>query len=93
MRNSFRDFCLKIETSLDWSSVYKDLRFQLHDLPYNKDLYKMATNINKMVEDLSKSEVEARRTHKPEYTREKVEAINQAINHLEKLILIANIVR
>ena len=53
----------------------------------------MASNIDKMVEDLSKHEVEARRIGKPEYTKEKVEAINQAINHLEKLILIATLIQ
>lgn len=92
MRHSFRDICLKIETSLDWELVYQKLRSQLHDLPYNPDLYKMVANINTMVQELSKAEVEARRIHKLEYTKGKVDNINDAINHLEKLIIIAKLV-
>jgi hypothetical protein len=82
---------MKIETSLDWQAVYKVLRHRLHNLPYNPDLYKMATNIDKMIESLSKNEVEARRIHKPEYTKQEVDRINKAIDHLEKLMLIAKL--
>ena len=84
---------MKIETSLDWGEVGAELTRQLNKLPYNPDLRKFIHNIDIMVTDLSKLEVESRRIHKPEYTKEKVEAINQAINHLEKLILIARLMK
>ena len=77
---------MKIETSLDWMDVGGELTRQLNNVPFNYDLRKLITNIDKMVIELSKAEVEARRIHKPEYTKEKVDRINEAIDHVEKLI-------
>lgn len=91
MWHSFRDICLKIQNSLEWDMVFKKLAGHLHTLPYNPDLYKMLNNIDDMVQELSKSEVEARRLHKPEYTKQKVDAINDAIDHFEKLLIIAKL--
>lgn len=83
---------MKIHNSLEWGEVGTELTKQLNRLPYNPDLRKMISNIDKMVVDLSKAEVEARRIRKPEYTKEKVDNINIAIDHLEKLLLIAKLV-
>jgi hypothetical protein len=44
-----------------------------------------------MVDELSKLEVVARRTHKNNMIDERVTAINKAIDHLEKLLLIAKL--
>jgi len=82
---------MKIETSLDWLTVGTDLSSQLNKVPYNRDLVKMFNNIGFMVDELSKQEVEARRIHKPEYTKEKVDSINKAIDHFEKLLLVAKL--
>ncbi len=82
---------MKIATSLDWGEVGGELTKQLNNLPYNRDLRKLIHNIDHMIVDLSKAEVEARRINKLEYTKEKVDDINKAIDHLEKLILIANL--
>lgn len=82
---------MKIESSLDWGEVGGELTRQLNKLPYNRDLRKFINNIDHMIVDLSKAEVEARRINKLEYTKEKVDSINQAIDHLEKLILIAQL--
>jgi phenylalanyl-tRNA synthetase alpha subunit len=82
---------MQIQNSLDWSNVSNTLKLQLDTLPYNPDLHKMLKNIDSMVEKLSKLEVEARRTHKLEYTKQNVDAINKAIDHLEKLLLIAKL--
>lgn len=46
-----------------------------------------------MVSELSSAEVETRRINKPEYNQSKIDAINQAISHLEKLLLIAELMR
>jgi hypothetical protein len=83
---------MKIETSLDWGEVGGELTRQLNKLPYNQDLRKVINNIDHMIVDLSKAEVEARRINKPQYTKEKVDDINKAIDHLEKLILIATLI-
>ena len=91
MWHSFRNLCVKIETSLDWMDVGGMLTRQLNNVPFNYDLRRLIANIDKMVIDLSKAEVEARRIHKLEYTKEKVDDINKAIDHLEKLLLIAQL--
>ena len=84
---------MKIENSLDWNLVCHKLEKQLSDIPYNQELHKMLSNISKMVDELSKIEVLARRTYKSNLTLEKVEAINKAIDHLEKLIVMANLMK
>lgn len=84
---------MKIETALDWGVVGVELTIQLNQLPYNRDLRRMLRNIDEMVTELSKAEVEARRIHKLEYTKDKVDAINKAIDHFEKLLLIAQLMK
>ena len=84
---------MKIETSLDWRNVSSKLHTQLNSLPYNSDLHKMLKNIDKMVDELSKLEVEARRIRNSRYIVDKIVEINSAINHLEKLILMAELMR
>lgn len=82
---------MQIQTSLDWNSVHSELRTQIGQVPFNPDLRRMLNNITNMVSELSQLEVESRRINKPEYNKEKVDSINQAINHLEKLLLIAKL--
>lgn len=84
---------MKIETSLDWFNVSNKLRTQLDNLPYNSDLHKMLKNIEKMVDELSKVEVEARRIRNTSYLIDRVNDINKSIDHLEKLILMASLMR
>lgn len=84
---------MRIETALDWGIVGVELTQQLNRLPYNPDLKKMIHNIDIMITELSKLEVEARRIHKPEYTKEKVDSINKAIDQLEKWLLIAELMK
>lgn len=84
---------MEIQTSLDWQKVNSDLSSQLSGIGYNPDLHKMLANITKMVSELSSLEVEARRKKSIHMTQEKVNNINKAINHLEKLILMATLMR
>jgi DNA-binding MarR family transcriptional regulator len=51
----------------------------------------MLKNIDTMVVELSKLEVSARRTRHMSYTNEQREKINKAIDHLEKLLLMAKL--
>ena len=46
-----------------------------------------------MVSELSNLEVTARRTRVEHYVKEKVNEINKSIDHLEKLLLIAKLMR
>lgn len=82
---------MQIQSSLDWNSVHSELRTQIGQVPFNPDLRRMLNNISNMVSELSSLEVESRRINKPEYNKEKVDDINKAINHLEKLLLIAKL--
>ena len=82
---------MQIQSSLDWNNVHSELRSQIGQLPYNPDLRKMLNNISDMVSELSSLEVETRRLNKPEYTKEKVDSINKAIDHLEKLLRVAKL--
>jgi hypothetical protein len=82
---------MKIERAIDWNNVSNDLKSQLTGINYNPDLRKMFSNIDKMVTELSKLEVSFRRTQKYSVLDDRVLQINNAINHLEKLILIARL--
>ncbi len=82
---------MKITHAVDWDRVGHDLLMQLNAINYNPDLRLMLKNITGMVTELSKLEVSARRINKDTYTKDHVEKINQAIDHLEKLILMAKL--
>ena len=78
---------MKIQTALDWQEASMQIRRDLDNIGYNPDLRKMYNNIQLMVTELSKLEVNGRRLRDTNYTQNQVEKINKAIDHLEKLIL------
>lgn len=82
---------MKITTALDFQTVSDTLRKELRSIGYNPDLNKMYLNIESMVRELSKLEVMARRSHKSNITIDKINEINKAIDHLEKLIMMAKL--
>ena len=84
---------MKIDRAIDWDKVSIDLHSQLNKLDYNPDLKRMFKNIDTMVNELSKLEVSFRRTQKYAILDDRVLEINNAINHLEKLILIAQLMK
>jgi hypothetical protein len=82
---------MEIKLALDWQPVSANLRKQLASINYNPDLKQMLNNIDLMVNDLSRAEVVARQTRRTYHLESHLEKINKAINHLEKLILIAKV--
>jgi len=84
---------MKIERAIDWDQVSIELATQMNSIGYNPDLIRMHLNIGKMVSELSKLEVNLRRTGKFEMLDDRVAEINKAINHLEKLVLMANLMK
>jgi hypothetical protein len=84
---------MKIERAIDWDKVGLDLQSQLSKIDYNPDLKRMFKNIDNMITELSKLEVSFRRTQKYAILDDKVLQINNAIDHLEKLILIAQLMK
>jgi hypothetical protein len=79
---------MEIKTLQDWNSIEQELRNQINLVDYNPDLHKMKRNIDTMIRELSKAEVEARRIKNLKYLQPKIDEVNQAINRLEKSILI-----
>jgi hypothetical protein len=84
---------MKIERAIDWNQVSVELATQMNGIGYNPDLVRMHLNIGKMVSELSKLEVNLRRTGKFEMLDDRVAEINKAINHFEKLLLMANLMK
>jgi hypothetical protein len=84
---------MKIERAIDWNQVSIDLSSQMNGIGYNPDLVRMHRNLDKMVTELSKLEVNLRRTGKFEMLDARVAEINKAINHFEKLLLMANLMK
>ena len=84
---------MKIERAIDWNQVSIDLSNQMNGIGYNPDLVRMHRNLDKMVTELSKLEVNLRRTGKFEMLDARVAEINKAINHFEKLLLMANLMK
>lgn len=84
---------MKIERAIDWNRVSSNLSSQMNGIGYNPDLVRMLKNIDKMVTELSKLEVAIRRTGKFSMLDDNVVEINKAIDHLEKLILMANLMK
>ena len=84
---------MKIERAIDWDKVSVDLTSQMKGIGYNPDIVRMHLNIGKMVTELSKLEVAIRRTGKFSMLDDKVAEINKAINHFEKLLLMANLMK
>lgn len=68
------------------------IALDLNKIRYNSDLKKMLKNIEQMISDLSKKEVEARRLKSPDILQGPLTEINKAIDHLRQLVLIAQLI-
>ena len=80
---------MKIENSLQWDQVRRELRVQIDNLPYDPSIRRMVKNIDVMVTELSKIEVEARRTKVSYYADAQLTKINDAIAAINKILVIA----
>jgi hypothetical protein len=80
---------MKIEKSTDWETVKDELRSMVRGIGYNPDLNRMLKNIDLMVNELSKKEVDARRTRSMSRLQGDVDKINEAITQVEKWLMIA----
>lgn len=77
--------------AVDFQTISMELRQGLHSIGHNPDLLKMYKNIEQMVTNLSKREVDARRIHNFSILDKEIEEINRAIKHLDKLIFMARL--
>lgn len=83
---------MEIKLATDWSEVRGKLLAQMLPLPFNNDLLKLLSNVDSMVSALSKLEVEARRLRAPYKVKDAVDEINNAIKHLEQLLIVAKLI-
>lgn len=83
---------MKINNSIEWTDVSFELDQLLVSVDFNPDLHKLFFNIQSMVTELSKIEVELKRTRNTRRFEEQLEKINQAIDYLEKLVLMAKLI-
>lgn len=80
-----------ITSSLDWTQRKDVLAEQIRTLPYNSDLRKMLDNIEPLVRDLSRAEVFYRRMHRSGKSNPELDRVNDAINELEKWIIMGKL--
>lgn len=84
---------MKITVSTEWQEVHRQIRAEMNTIGYNSDLDRFVKNIDTMVSELSKIEVVARRTKSTVLYSERLQSINDAIDRLEKLILMAKLMK
>lgn len=84
---------MEISNSLEYQEVRRDLSIALSQVGYNPELDKLLKNIDKMVSELSKVEVQARRTGKNRVVESTLIDINSSIKRLEHYILIGVLTR
>lgn len=82
---------MEIQSAIEGRDVCDKLRKDLRNIRYNPDLNKMYRNIEKMVTDISKLEVECRRSSHKFVLEEPLANLNKAVKHLQNLILIAKL--
>ena len=78
-----------IKNSLEWQAHRRDLAEKVRSVPYSPDLRRMLKNIDDLVTELSKIEVEARRTKSKTKVNIHLNKISEAINTLEQWTLLA----
>jgi hypothetical protein len=82
---------MKYITALTFRQKCDHLRKDLRSIRFNMDLLRMLRNIEEMVTELGKLEVQCRHHTKTYQLEKPSEKIAQSIDHLEKLILMAKL--
>jgi hypothetical protein len=83
----------KFNTAIEADKIVSELRDQMREINFNKDLRKYLRNVESLVTELSKAEVLVRRHSGSNYTPTAHQKLEDAINYLEKMILIAKIMQ
>ena len=79
---------MKFTTALEAERIVDGLKLQLKTLNYNKDLRKLLNNCEKLLNIFGSAEVRARQLHKPYLANKAREDLAQAVDYLEKVIII-----
>jgi hypothetical protein len=79
---------IKFTTALEASHIVGTLRYEARQLNYNKDIFKLISNADKLVSRLGNEEVRARQLHKPYLANKTREELTNAIDYIQKMLLI-----
>jgi len=72
-------------------NVLNRVEHHLKQVSYNPDLHKIYKNLEEMLTNISKIEVDCRRTKKYHALEKPLQEFNESVDRLEKLILIAKL--
>lgn len=78
----------EFDTALEARKIADQMHQELRTMRYNKDIRRVMSNINNMISQLSSLEVEARRSHKPSIVETKRTELANAIDYVQKMMLI-----
>lgn len=78
-----------IQNSLEWPAVHSRLMEEIRALNYNSDLRRMVRGVEAMVGELSRLEVEARRTRNTRQAQAQLDKVNEAIWEIDGWIILA----
>jgi hypothetical protein len=78
----------EFNTALEARIIVDDLAKQSRKLNFNPQYKILLGNLNKMVNDLSTAEVQARQSKKPGLTETPKKKLAESIDYFEKLLLV-----
>jgi hypothetical protein len=79
---------IKFTTAVEASKIIDNLYKEARNLNYNKDIRKLIANAEYLVGVLGSAEVRARQLHKDYLTDKPRRELAQAIDYIEKMLLI-----
>jgi septation ring formation regulator EzrA len=77
--------------SFECRKILDRVKYQLKQVNYNPDLQKIYKNLEEMVTNISKIEVDCRRTKNSNMLEKPLQEFNDSVDRLEKLILLAKL--
>ena len=80
-----------VTTALEGRAKIDQLHKQLQTVPYNPDLRRLLKNCEGICTEVSKKEVLGRNSRQNYHTEKPLKDLNEAIDRLEKLILLAKL--
>lgn len=81
----------RFQTAIEARAISAEILKQLRETPYNRDLMRYFRNVEDMISKLGSLEVHARQTRNFRKVNKYIVEVEQAIDYLEKMILIAKI--
>lgn len=80
-----------VTTAIEGREKIDEVRKTLRTVPYNSDLLRLLKNCENICTEVSKKEVLGRNSRQNFHTEKPLKDLNEAIDRLEKLILLAKL--